>query len=58
MKSSNSLKGYIIDEPEKGSKKETDIAALRRELMEMKDPQMVREYLTAAFAEMEADFYR
>lgn len=28
-------------------------AALRRELMEMKDPQTVREYLTAAFAEME-----
>lgn len=28
-------------------------AALRRELMEMKDPQAVREYLTAAFAEME-----
>ena len=53
MKSSNSLKGYIIDEPEKGSKKETDIAALRRELMEMKDPQAVREYLTAAFAKME-----
>ncbi len=28
-------------------------AALRRELMEMKDPQTVREYLTAVFAEME-----
>ena len=28
-------------------------AALRRELMEMKDPQTVREYLTAAFAKME-----